>query len=233
MARPVLEIRELWVHRRERAVCRGISLQVPAGAVIGLVGGPGSGKSTLLACAALELAPSAGAVLLHGVDVTGAPEERRQALRATSVCLVPVSDVAAGRPVAGGVTGAARAAAHERLAPALAGPFDVVLVDDVFDAAGDDGIPADDQVHTDGGPGGPPASADAVVGQVEAVHELLRRRARRLPAVVLASRNWRAVAAVADAMVVLRDGVVVDSGAVSQVLASQRWGDAGRGRRTA
>lgn len=52
--------------RGARAVLRGISLDLRAGEVLGVLGANGAGKSTLLATLAGELAPAGGAVQLQG-----------------------------------------------------------------------------------------------------------------------------------------------------------------------
>lgn len=59
-----------------RPVLDGVSLQVPAGAVVGICGASGCGKSTLLRLALRLDDPDAGRVLLDGVDVKAiAPEQ--------------------------------------------------------------------------------------------------------------------------------------------------------------
>jgi branched-chain amino acid transport system ATP-binding protein len=54
-----------------------ISLAVPAGEALGIIGPNGAGKSTLFSLISGELAPSAGRVVLDGVDVTGASVQQR------------------------------------------------------------------------------------------------------------------------------------------------------------
>ena len=51
----------------------GISFQVMPGEFLGIMGSSGSGKSTLLNCIATVIAPTAGAVALHGKCVTTLP----------------------------------------------------------------------------------------------------------------------------------------------------------------
>lgn len=54
-------------------VLQGISLEVPAGGVVGLVGRNGAGKSTLLKSVMGLAPPSAGRVSFDGEDLTGLP----------------------------------------------------------------------------------------------------------------------------------------------------------------
>jgi ATP-binding cassette, subfamily B, bacterial HlyB/CyaB len=52
-----------------REVLRGVSLEIPAGQVLGIVGRSGSGKSTLAKLIQRLYVPSAGRVLIDGVDL--------------------------------------------------------------------------------------------------------------------------------------------------------------------
>ncbi len=63
------------------AALRGLSLHVPAGERLVVHGPNGSGKSTLLAVLAAEVAPSAGSVRVAGIDLAGADDATRTALR--------------------------------------------------------------------------------------------------------------------------------------------------------
>jgi putative ABC transport system ATP-binding protein len=60
---------------------RGISLRVPAGAFVSVMGATGSGKSTLLHCAAGLDRPTAGAVRLAGRDISRMRERTLTRLR--------------------------------------------------------------------------------------------------------------------------------------------------------
>jgi len=51
-------------------VLRGVSMDVPAGGFVGLLGPNGSGKTTLLRCLAGTLSPSSGLVMLDGRDLS-------------------------------------------------------------------------------------------------------------------------------------------------------------------
>jgi len=54
-----------------------VSLSVERGEFLTLLGPSGSGKTTILMCVAGFVAPSAGAILLDGRDITALPPERR------------------------------------------------------------------------------------------------------------------------------------------------------------
>ena len=59
---------------------RGISLDIPAGEFVTVIGSNGAGKSTLLNVLSGEITPQAGKVLIDNIDVTGWPTPRRAAL---------------------------------------------------------------------------------------------------------------------------------------------------------
>lgn len=61
-----------------RWAIRGVSLEVPAGEVLAIVGHNGSGKSTLLRIVATALRPSRGTAHVLGLDVTRHPGALRE-----------------------------------------------------------------------------------------------------------------------------------------------------------
>lgn len=70
----------------EVRVLDGVSIAVPAGRVVALLGANGAGKTTLLRSLSGLLAPTSGTVTVDGTDLTGrAPH----AHTAVGVCLVP------------------------------------------------------------------------------------------------------------------------------------------------
>ncbi|WP_239934074.1 ABC transporter ATP-binding protein [Streptomyces sp. CBG31] len=66
-----LEIVDLTVEVRGRALVDRLSLRAGAGQVVGLVGPNGSGKSTALRCVYRALKPTSGKALAGGADLTG------------------------------------------------------------------------------------------------------------------------------------------------------------------
>jgi putative ABC transport system ATP-binding protein len=86
----MLELRELVKHypavggESVRAV-DGVSLEVNAGEMVALYGPSGSGKTTLLLMIATLLAPTSGAVLIGGRDVSSLSEREASAFRLTEL----------------------------------------------------------------------------------------------------------------------------------------------------
>ena len=62
-------------------ILRSVSLELPHGASLAIVGKSGSGKSTLLYIASLIEAPSSGRIFYDGRDVTGLTGDERAVLR--------------------------------------------------------------------------------------------------------------------------------------------------------
>jgi len=77
---PILEVQDLRVHYGAIEALRGISLEVPAGQVVALIGANGAGKTTTLRAISKMLRPSAGAVRFQGDEVTHLPSHRLVAL---------------------------------------------------------------------------------------------------------------------------------------------------------
>ena len=62
-------------------ILKGLSFEVPKGAVIGIVGGSGSGKSTLGRTMLRLLEPTAGQVVFDGTDITHLDEDSLRPMR--------------------------------------------------------------------------------------------------------------------------------------------------------
>ena len=62
MSEPVLSVKDLRVHYGVIEALRGVSLEVPEGKVVALIGANGAGKTTTLRAISRMLRPSAGSV---------------------------------------------------------------------------------------------------------------------------------------------------------------------------
>jgi putative ABC transport system ATP-binding protein len=76
--------------QRERSVTalREVSIRIEPGEIVGLEGPSGSGKSTILHAVSGLLVPTAGAVELHGTDLTGLSDRERTRIRRRHVGIV-------------------------------------------------------------------------------------------------------------------------------------------------
>jgi putative ABC transport system ATP-binding protein len=89
---PILEVRGLFkrIHSgtHEVEILRGVDFAVARGEALAIRGPSGSGKSTLLGIMAGLDAPSEGAVLIDGQDITGFDEDSLAILRARKIGFV-------------------------------------------------------------------------------------------------------------------------------------------------
>ena len=73
----MLEVRDLHVQYGRLRVLHGISLSVPRGKIISVVGANAAGKSTLVNAISGLITPTSGTVLLGGADITRLPAHAR------------------------------------------------------------------------------------------------------------------------------------------------------------
>ena len=66
---PFVSIANVSMHFGTVSAVQDVSLSIAEGVIFGLVGSDGAGKSTLLRMAATMIAPSAGTITIHGLDV--------------------------------------------------------------------------------------------------------------------------------------------------------------------
>ncbi|MCZ6792141.1 MAG: ABC transporter ATP-binding protein [Planctomycetota bacterium] len=71
-------VRKLWVNYGPLSAVKGISFTVPRGEVFGFIGPNGAGKSSTIKVLATLLKPSAGTVLIDGLNVATRPQEVRR-----------------------------------------------------------------------------------------------------------------------------------------------------------
>ncbi len=80
MSAPLLSIRDLVVHYGVIRALSGISLEVPEGRIVALIGANGAGKSTTLRAISGLVRPTAGSVEFRGRSIAGLPSHRIVAL---------------------------------------------------------------------------------------------------------------------------------------------------------
>ncbi len=76
----LLEVRDLGKRFQGLAANEDISFMLNAGEIVGLIGPNGAGKTTLFNCIAGFHQPTAGSIVMNGVDVTGSAPERMASL---------------------------------------------------------------------------------------------------------------------------------------------------------
>ena len=234
----MLAIRELDVRFGERVVARIGALDVAAGEIVGIAGESGSGKS-MTALAILGLAPLQGAtvrgsIVLDGVELVGLDERRLRAIRGRRVAMIMQSPRASLNPTLrlgdllartlrlhdvprGQVAGRAEKAMRsvlldpvllERYPHQVSGGqaqrFAIALVL----ALGADVVLADE-----------PTSALDVTVQSEVVELLRQLRDDRRTAQIFISHDLAVIGQLADRVVVMRAGEVVEEGPAAAVLA--------------
>ncbi len=85
MTDPILEVRDLDVRYGASQALFGVSVAVPPGAVVAVLGANGAGKSTLARAVSGLVAPNRGRVLFEGRDVTGLSAHRIRRLGLTYI----------------------------------------------------------------------------------------------------------------------------------------------------
>jgi branched-chain amino acid transport system ATP-binding protein len=73
VSEPLLSLRDLVVHYGVIRALSGISLEVPKGQIVALIGANGAGKSTTLRAISGLVRPTSGAVDFQGASLTGLP----------------------------------------------------------------------------------------------------------------------------------------------------------------
>lgn len=89
---PVISVKDLrksyTVESQTVEALRGVSFEIPAGAVVAVTGSSGAGKSTLLHVLGALERPTSGQVLLNGVDVTNMGDDVASGFRNATVGFV-------------------------------------------------------------------------------------------------------------------------------------------------
>lgn len=76
MGEPVVEVREVWKAFEGNEVLRGVSLTLPRGSTLAVMGGSGRGKTVLLRLIAGLISPDAGEIRLFGTRIDPLREEQ-------------------------------------------------------------------------------------------------------------------------------------------------------------
>jgi peptide/nickel transport system ATP-binding protein len=231
----VIEVRDLQVRYGGRLVADVPELDVAEGECVAIVGESGSGKSTtLLSLLGLTTdAEISGQIRVCGVDVRTAPPRRLREIRGARAALVMQSPQAALSPATRlGVLMRRALRLHGRDATekVMAAAMEAVLLDPellrrypheisggqaqrfaiaLAIALGAEVILADE-----------PTSALDVTVQAEVVGVLRGLRAERGLALLLVSHDLALVSTIADRVLVMKDGAVVESGPAAEVLAA-------------
>jgi branched-chain amino acid transport system ATP-binding protein len=87
----MLEVEDLDLFYGDAQALAGVSLTVPAGEIVAIVGANGAGKTSLIRAIAGMERPSGGAVRFEGRDIAGWPSHR--------VCDLGIGQVAEGRQI--------------------------------------------------------------------------------------------------------------------------------------
>jgi phospholipid/cholesterol/gamma-HCH transport system ATP-binding protein len=80
-APPLVEVRKVWKSFGDKQVLRGVSLALPKGTILAVMGGSGTGKTVLLRIASGLARPDAGEVHLFGARIDRMREEAMLPLR--------------------------------------------------------------------------------------------------------------------------------------------------------
>ncbi|SDL17625.1 ATP-binding cassette domain-containing protein [Microbacterium azadirachtae] len=241
--RPALRVADLRIAIGGRALVDDVSFEVAPGECVALVGESGAGKSltvrALLGLSPVGAAVSAATLDVGGVDARALPDRAWRALRGTRVALVSQDALVSldplrriGAEVAEPLEIHARLTRAERSARVQELLTDVAMPDPLRRArqrphelsgglrqraliasalAGDPALLIADE---------PTTALDATVQA--RVLALLRRITDAGTAVVLVSHDMAAVRRIADRVVVLRGGRVVEQGTAAQLLAAPR-----------
>jgi len=92
----LLDIRDLWVHYGKAEAVRGISMGIPEGAIVTLLGANGAGKTTMLRTVSGLKRPTSGEIWFDG--------ERIDRMAASDIVKRGMAHVPEGRQVVGGLT---------------------------------------------------------------------------------------------------------------------------------
>jgi peptide/nickel transport system ATP-binding protein len=236
-----LAVRNLRVSFGERTVVDVESLDVEAGAIVGLVGESGSGKSmTSLAVMGLATGMGArveGSIKLDGQELVGLPEGRMRALRGVRVAMIFQSPISSLNPVfrvgdtflrALRLHGASKPDARQRAVEAMR---EVVLSPDLLHRyphqlsggqAQRVAIAMAVALRAELLLADEPTSALDVTVQAEILALIQRLRQEEGMSVLFVSHDLAVVAGLCDRVAIMQAGRIVESGPTAQALRAPR-----------
>jgi len=202
----------------ETIALRGIDLEIAAGEFVAIMGRSGSGKSTLLQLLAGSDRPTAGRVIVDGIDLSRAEEDERARLRGAHVGIVFQS---------GNLVAFLDLEENVQLSAGLAGrPVDQATARAILARVGLEGRERHRPAQLSGGEQqraalatvlvteAPVVLADEVTGELDSANadlllDLMVEIQRRTGMTLVLATHDPSVAARADRLVELRDGRVV------------------------
>lgn len=233
----ILKVRDLRVAYGGHAVAEVPSLDVEDGQVVGIAGESGSGKSqTALALMGLTRYAGGtvtGSAVLDGIELTELSPRQWRDVRGRRIAMILQSPRAALNPTLRLGTlfdrtlrlhGVPRKGRRERMEQAL---DEVVLAPDVLDRYPHEVSGGQAQrfaialvaaLRVDVLIADEPTSALDVTVQSEVIEVLRRLRERHGTAMLFISHDLAVIGELADRVVVMRDGAVVEQGPVAEVL---------------
>jgi iron complex transport system ATP-binding protein len=236
----LLQAADIWFSYGETAVLRGVSLEVPAGAFVGILGPNGAGKTTLLRLLAGTRQPQRGQLILDGTPLS----RFSRATLARRMAVVPQETHLAFDY---SVAEVAMMGRYPHLGTfEIEGPSDLAIVDQALAATGTLHVKDRQFATLSGGekqrvviaaalaqlhpehlahpahPGillldEPTASLDLAY-QLEIATLLTELQREQGIAVVLSTHDLNLAAGLCRTLVLIRDGVVIASGATPDVL---------------
>jgi peptide/nickel transport system ATP-binding protein len=239
MTAPLLEIEDLSVAMGVTRIIKGLSLEVRAGEILGLVGASGSGKS-MTALAVMQLLPQSaamtGTVRLRGETLTGKNDAQMQAIRGRDVGMVFQEPMTALNPLMRIGDQVAETLRLHRAVPAYEARHAAREALDLAGLAGEQGALDRFPYELSGGQRQRVAIAMAVVmspplliadepttaldaitqAQVlSLLQELVRARNMGL---VLVTHDLAVIAQLADRVAVMQQGEIVEQGTTAEIV---------------
>ncbi len=219
-------MRGITVRRGGRTVLTDVSFSAAAGQVTAVLGGPGAGKTVLLSAIAGLIAPERGAVMFDGLDISALKPSRRgvaflppgsalPANRSVEACL----HLLAGRGGAAAADARIEALGLARVrgqAVGLLSHGEALLALQAARLGGGGGICLVDE-----------AGAGLDAASAERLHGLLREAASAGRVVLIATRDRR-MARLADQLVLLAEGGLLQAGTPASLYAEPACAAAAR-----